>query len=101
MPDFYFHIDPAVWFGSDALLRLPLLAADLAGSGRSRALLVADPLLYESKAIDRIRGLLEEREIQVLVFDEIPERATSRTAEDALRLARGARAPLVKRIAGI
>ncbi len=101
MPDFYFHIDPAVWFGSDALLRLPLLAADLAGSGRSRALLVADPLLYESKAIDRIRGLLEEREIQVLVFDEIPERATSRTAEDALRLARGARAPLVIGIGGI
>jgi alcohol dehydrogenase len=64
-------------------------------------LLVADPLLYESKTIDRVRGLLEEREIQVLVFDEIPERATSRAAEDALRLAKGARAPLVIGLGGL
>jgi alcohol dehydrogenase len=101
VPDFFFHIGPRVWFGSDALLRLPLLASDLAGAGRSRVLLVADPLLYESKTIDRVRGLLEEREIQVLVFDEIPERATSRAAEDALRLAKGARAPLVIGLGGL
>ena len=101
MPDFYFHVGPRVWIGPDALLRLPLLAAELGGPGRTRALLVADPLLHESKTVDRVRSLLEEREVQVLVFDEIPDRATSRAAEEALRLARGARAPLVIGLGGL
>jgi alcohol dehydrogenase len=64
-------------------------------------MLVVDPLLYESKAVDRVRSLLEERGIQVLVFDEIGDRATSKAAEDALRLARGSRTPLVIALGGL
>ncbi len=101
MADFSFHVRPRVWIGSDSLVRLPLLAGELAGRAKGRAMLVADPLLYESKVIDRVKSLLEERGIQVLVFDEIPDRATSKAAEDALRLARGARAPLVISLGGI
>jgi alcohol dehydrogenase len=64
-------------------------------------MLVVDPLLYESKTVERVRSLLDERGIQVLVFDEIADRATSRAAEDALRLARGSRAPLVIALGGL
>ena len=99
MADFQFNIRPRVWIGTDSLLRLPLLAGELATEGR--AILVADPLLHESKAIDRVRGLLEDRGIQVLLFDEVPGNATTRTADDALRLARGAKAPLVIGLGGI
>jgi alcohol dehydrogenase len=101
VPDFSFHVRPRVWVGPDALLRLPLLAGELAGRDRQRCMLIVDPLLYESKTVDRVRSLLEERGIQVLLFDEIPERASSRVADDALRLARGARAPLVIALGGL
>lgn len=100
MPDFHFHVRPRVWIGPDALLRLPLLAGELTGEGQGRAMLIVDPLLYESKTVDRVASLLEERGIQVLVFDEIPERATSRQADDALRLARGSRSPLIIALGG-
>ena len=101
MPDFSFQVRPRVWVGPDALLRLPLLADELTGKGRQRCMLIVDPLLYESKTVDRVRSLLEERGIQVLLFDEIPERASSRVADDALRLARGSRAPLIIAVGGL
>ena len=101
MPDFNFHVHPRIWVGSDALLRLPLLAGELAGKNRPRCMLIVDPLLYESKTVDRVRALLEERGIQVLIFDEIPERSTSRVADDALRQARGSRAPMVVALGGL
>jgi len=72
----------------------------MAAGGQNRAMLIADPLLYESKSIDRVVNLLEDRGIQVLVFDEIVDRATSRQADDALRLARGSRSPLVVGLGG-
>jgi alcohol dehydrogenase len=100
MPDFSFSVRPRIWVGPDAILRLPLLAGELAGEEHARCMLVVDPLLYESKSVDRITALLEERGIQVLVFDEVPDRATSRVAEDALRLVRGSRAPLVIGLGG-
>jgi alcohol dehydrogenase len=100
VPDFSFCVRPRIWVGPDALLRLPLLAGELAGEGRARCMLVVDPLLYESKTVDRVRSLLEERGIQVLIFDEVADRTTSRVAEDALRLARGSRTPLVIALGG-
>jgi alcohol dehydrogenase len=100
VPDFQFNVRPRVWIGPDALLRLPLLAGELAGQGQFRAMLIVDPLLYESKAVDRVVSLLEDRGIQVLVFDEIPDRATSRQADDALRLARGSRSPIIVAMGG-
>jgi alcohol dehydrogenase len=99
--DFSFHVRPRIWIGSDALLRLPLLAGELAGEDKPRAMLLADPLLYEHKVVDRVKTLLEERGIQVLVFDEIPDRASSRAADDALRLVRGSRSPLVVSLGGV
>lgn len=99
MADFQFQVRPRVWIGPESLLRLPLLAGELSGEGR--ALLIADPLLHESQGVERVQTLLEDRGIQVLLFDDIPGRATSRAAEDALRLARGSRAPLIVALGGI
>jgi alcohol dehydrogenase len=99
--DFHFSVAPKIWIGPDALLRLPLLVGELGGPARSQALLIVDPLLYESKVVDRVRALLEDRGIQVLVFDEVPERASTRTADEAIRLAKGARAPLVIGFGGL
>ena len=101
MAEFHFSVRPKVWIGNDSLLRLPLLATEYAGKGAARALLIADPLLYETKVIDRVKGLLEDRNVQVLVFDEIPDRATSKAADDALRLSRGARSPLIIALGGL
>jgi len=101
MADFHFAVRPEVWMGPDTLLRLPLLVTELAGGDAARALLVADPLLYESKTIGRVTGLLEDRGVEVLVFDEVPDRASSRSADDALRLVRGSRAPLVIGLGGV
>jgi len=99
MADFHFRVKPKVWIGPDTLLKLPLLAGEYSPEGR--VLLIVDPLLYETKTIDRVRSLLEDRGLQILVFDEIPERATSRNAEDALRIARGSKSPLVIGLGGI
>ncbi len=100
MAEFHFAVRPKVWIGPDSLLRLPLLVSEYAGEA-SRVLLVADPLLYEAKIIDRVRTLLEDRGVQVLVFDEIPDRASSRAADDAIRLARASRSPLVVGLGGL
>jgi alcohol dehydrogenase len=64
-------------------------------------MLIVDPLLYESKTVDRVRSLLEERGMQILIFDEIVDRATSTVADEALRLARGSRAPLILSLGGL
>lgn len=100
MAEFHFAVRPKVWIGPDSLLRLPLLVSEYAGEA-SRVLLVADPLLYEAKIVDRVRTLLEDRGVQVLVFDEVPERASSRAADDAIRLARASRSPLVVGLGGL
>jgi alcohol dehydrogenase class IV len=99
--DFSFNVRPRIWVGPDALLRLPLLSGELAGVDRPRCMLVVDPILYESKTVDRVKALLEDRGIQVFTFDELGERATSGAAADALRLARGSRAPLIVALGGL
>lgn len=99
MADFQFAIRPRVWIGSDSLLRLPLLAGEF--GVEARAILIADPLLHEGGAVDRVRSLLEDRGVKVLVFDEIPAQATTRAVDDALRLTRGSRAAFVVGLGGL
>ncbi|HUX41955.1 MAG TPA: iron-containing alcohol dehydrogenase [Rectinemataceae bacterium] len=98
MADFQFSIRPRVWIGSDSLLRLPLFAGEF--GVENRAILVADPLLHESGMITRVSSLLEDRGVKVLLFDEIPERASTRAAEDALRLTRGSKSAFVIGLGG-
>ena len=101
VPDFSFHVSPRIWVGPDALLRLPPPRRRALGRRPPRCMLVVDPLLYESKTVDRVHSLLEERGIQVLIYDEIVDRATSKAVDDALRLARGSRSPLIIALGGL
>jgi alcohol dehydrogenase len=97
MADFIFRISPQVSIGQDALLRLPLVVGAMA----DRVVLVVDPLLYEYGVPDRVRALLEERGVQVIVFDEINAHASSRDADAAIAIARGARAPAIVAVGGL
>ncbi|HSV56349.1 MAG TPA: iron-containing alcohol dehydrogenase, partial [Magnetospirillaceae bacterium] len=87
-----------IHLGPDTLLKLPGI---LSASGADRVLLIADPLLNESRSVDRILALLEDRGIQAILFDEVPAGCTSSTAEDVLRLARGSRAMGVVAAGGV
>ncbi|MDA8408830.1 MAG: iron-containing alcohol dehydrogenase [Treponema sp.] len=98
MADFQFSIRPRIWIGPDSLLRLPLFAGEF--GVENRAILIADPLLHESGVSGRVSSLLEDRGVKVLLFDEIPERASTRAAEDALRLTRGSKSAFVIGLGG-
>lgn len=98
MADFRFRVPAEIYMGTDSLLKLPSL---LSSYGASRVLVVADPLLHESRSVDRVLALLEDRGIQAILFDEVPDGATTSTAEDVLKLARGSRAGGIVGVGGI
>lgn len=98
MADFRFRVPAETYLGPDTLLKLPSL---LASYGAERVLVAADPMLHESRAVDRALALLEDRGIKAILFDEVPGGATTSAAEDLLRLARGARANGVVGLGGI
>ncbi|HOX11525.1 MAG TPA: iron-containing alcohol dehydrogenase [Spirochaetia bacterium] len=98
MADFRFRVPAETYMGPDTLLKLPSL---LASYGSDRVLVVADPMLHEARAVDRVLALLEDRGSKAILFDEIPDGATTASAEDILRLARGARANGVVGLGGV
>ena len=98
MADFRFRVPAETYLGPDTLLKLPGL---LASYGSDRILVVADPMLNESRAVDRVLALLEDRGAKAILFDEIPDGATTSAVEDILRLARGSRANGVVGLGGI
>jgi alcohol dehydrogenase class IV len=98
MADFRFRVPAETYMGTDSLLKLPSL---LSSYGADRVLVVADPLLHESRSVDRVLALLGDRGIQAILFDEVPEGATTSTAEDILRLARGSRANGIVGLGGV
>jgi len=98
MADFRFRVPAETYMGPDSLLKLPGL---LASYGADRVLVVADPLLHESRVVDRVLALLEDRGTKAILFDEVPDGATTSTAEDILKLARGSRANGVVGLGGV
>ncbi len=97
MADFRFHVPADCFIGQDALYKLPLMF----DGGPDRALLVTDPGLAETKIAERLVAVLEGRGIQLISFDDIGERPSSASVEDAIELARGSRAPLIIGVGGI
>lgn len=87
MGDFIFKIAPEVILGQDTLNRLPLLTSKFG----ERVMIVADPILYESKLVERVQTLLETNRIKTLVFDEIPKDSGSSAADAAINLGKGSR----------
>lgn len=98
MADFRFRVPAETYMGPDCLLKLPGL---LTAYGADRVLVVADPMLHESRAVDRVLALLEDRGSKAILFDEVPTGVTTSTAEDILKLARGARANGVVGLGGV
>ncbi|PKL09758.1 MAG: hypothetical protein CVV51_02185 [Spirochaetae bacterium HGW-Spirochaetae-7] len=97
MADFRFHVPADCFIGQDALYKLPLILE----GGPERALLVADPGLGASGPAERLVSVLEGRGMQLITFDEIADRPSSTSVDEAVALARGSRTPLVIGIGGI
>jgi alcohol dehydrogenase class IV len=87
MADFTIKISAQTLLGPDVVNRLALIS----GAWAERCLIVVDPALYDSNAVDRVKAILDARAIQFIIYDEIADFATSRTAEEILNLARGSR----------
>lgn len=97
MTDFRFFTPADCYLGQDAIYKLPLVLE----SSPDRAILIADPALEEAKKAERVSAILEGRGIQLIMFDDIADRASSAAAEEALSIVRAARAPLVIGLGGI
>jgi alcohol dehydrogenase len=97
MSDVSFSIPATVMYGLDMVNRT---AAQVTRFG-SRALVVTEAILYESKTIDRVQSILDKAGIQHIVFDEVVPNATSTAVEDGVNLARGSRAEVVIGMGGI
>lgn len=97
MGDFSIRISPQVILGPDVVNRLSVMA----GKQAERCLLVADPVLYETKTIERVTSILEANGMQSIVFDEIPEFPGSATADAAINLAKGSRPQAILGLGGV
>lgn len=97
MSDVTFSIPASVMYGLDMVNR----TAAQVGRHGSRALLVTEAILYESKTIERVQSILDKAGIQHIVFDEVVPNATSAVAEDGVTLARGSHADVVIGMGGI
>lgn len=97
MADFSFKVSPEIILGLDTLNRLPLIVNPLG----NRTMIIADPELYSSKLIERVQGILETNGVKTLIFDEIPEFATSSVCEEAANLARGSKPHSIIALGGV
>jgi alcohol dehydrogenase len=91
MADFSIKISAQTLLGPDVVNRLALFAAQTA----ERCLIVVDPALYEAKIVERVVAILNAKNIQFIVFDEISEDPGTKTAEEIINLARGSRSQAV------
>ncbi len=97
MADLSFRIEPRILIGLDVMGRVGRIVSEQGG----RALIVTEPVLYETKVVDRLLTILGESQVESLVFDEIPAQATAEVAESAARLAKGARCTMVIAVGGL
>ena len=86
MTDFIFRIQPNIMLGTHIISRVGQSILDYG----SKFMLLCDPVLRDVDLIDKVVDSLEEKQISLFVFDEIPSSATSEALEQALSLARGA-----------
>lgn len=86
MADFVFKLSPNIILGSYATSRLGHFAKDYG----SKFIVVADPVLKEVGLLDKILQSLTDRNVEFFVFSEILEGASTKTIQQALKLARDA-----------
>lgn len=97
MPDISFSIPTEIKFGLEVVNRI---AATVSQYGE-RVLLVTEAILYEGKVIDRIQSLMEKKNLQYIVYDEVVPNATSAVVDEGVKLARGVHAGIVVGLGGV
>lgn len=97
MADFHFGVKAECYVGPDTIFKLPLIMDQIS----DRVLLIADPGLRETDTVKKIQTILDGRGYQLILFNDFGKRPTSAAVDEALTLARGARAPLVLGVGGI
>ncbi|MFQ3546846.1 MAG: iron-containing alcohol dehydrogenase [Termitinemataceae bacterium] len=97
MSDITFKLDPKISIGSEIINRLGLICSPFG----SRVVLVTEPVLYENKLIERVQHVLEDSNIDVIIFDEVPPQATAEIAEQVAELARGSRSNIIVGLGGL
>jgi len=97
MADLAFHVPQQVLFGSDTVNRIAGFVAPLG----SRSLLVTEAILYEQNTIERIQDLLQKKNIESIVYDEVVPNATSTCVEEGVVLCRSAHIEVVVGLGGI
>ena len=91
MADFRFHVPAECYIGQDAIYKIPLILE----GGPERAILVADPELRDARIAEKLVDVLIGRGIQVITYDDLDGKPSSKAVDEATALSRGARAPLV------
>lgn len=86
MADFIFRISPNIILGSYSLSRLGQFAADYG----SKYMVVLDPMLKELGVAEKVTQSLSSHQIDFFIFDDISSGATTKSIEQALKLAREA-----------
>jgi alcohol dehydrogenase len=66
-----------------------------------KVLIVTEQGLYENRKIERLTAILNDFEVEAIVFDEIPAQAAADVAESAAELARGARCSAIVGFGGL
>lgn len=89
MADFFFKISPNITVGTHTISRLGHTVSRWLDKTEKRFMLAVDPVLKDFGVVDKAVQSLEEKGIEVFIFDDIPS-AESAVLENALSLARGA-----------
>ncbi len=97
MADIVFNIPAQVYLGLDIINRLGVIVSEIG----ERVIIVTEAILYEPKVIERVCNLLDKRQIQYIIFDEVVPNATSKAVDDGVMLARGSHADVVIGLGGM
>jgi alcohol dehydrogenase len=89
--DISFKFDPEAIIGLDTISR----AGTICAAYGKRALIVTGQTPNEQQGVARLKGILEDSQIEAIVFDEVSRQAAADTASTAASLCRGARCSLV------
>jgi alcohol dehydrogenase len=97
MAELSFSFPGKIFFGSDVLNLLGPLAASFG----TRAMLLADPALHENRHIERIQDILQKRDIDCIVRDDVISSGTGRTVQNIVEFARASRTQIFLGLGGV
>jgi len=97
LTSFDYSIPATLKFGVDVINRIGNLVSEFG----SKAIIVTEGILHESGTIKRVSDLIEKKDCQVLIFDEVVPNAMSDIVDYGTELARSSYANVIVGIGGI